>query len=208
MTLKRTTEDLIAAAQTGESEAQEELVQRHRDALDHHIRLRVGTHLRTRLEIEDVFQETFAKALQSLESFRWQGECSFLRWLKSIAENQILALAKKHGRDQVLLVEKPELPREDDSPAVLVRRGERFDRLRSALDRLDPEYREVIVLARLKGLRLREVAERMHRSPNAVAHLLSRALTQLKETFGDTESFSLPARRLDETEQGGQDRGV
>ncbi len=208
MSFKKTTKDLIAAAQNGEQGAKEKLLQRHRDALDRHLRLRIGPHLRTKVEIEDVFQETLAKALQSLDSFRWQGSGSFLRWLKGIAENQILGLAKRHSRDQVLLVEEREQQAEDNSPSAFARRNERFDRLRSALDRLDPDYRDVIVLARLKGLPLREVAKRMDRSPNAVAHLLSRALTQLKERFGDTESFSLPARRLDDTERRGQDNGV
>ena len=53
-------------------------------------------------------------------------------------------------------------------------------------------------LARIEGLRIAEIAERMGRSRNAVAHLLSRALAKLKDTFGDTESFHLPACSLDE----------
>ncbi|MBI4583032.1 MAG: hypothetical protein HY717_03265 [Planctomycetes bacterium] len=50
----------------------------------------------------------------------------------------------------------------------------------------------------MKGLRIQEIAARMKRSPNAVSHLLSRALTELKEAFGDTESLNLPPWRLDE----------
>ena len=204
MTLEKTTKDLLAAAQAGEPGARDALIQLHRDALDHHLRRRIGAHLRTKLEIEDVLQDTLTRAFEVLDSFRWQGEGSFLRWLKSIAEHQILALAKKHSREGVVLVDQPEQSAGDDTPSAFVRRDERFARLRSSLDRLDPEYREVIVLARLKGLRLQEVAKRMHRSPNAVAHLLSRALTQLKDNFGDTASFGLPDRRLDETQGGGR----
>jgi RNA polymerase sigma factor (sigma-70 family) len=70
------------------------------------------------------------------------------------------------------------------------------------LDGLSPEYREVIVLARLKGLRIKEIALRMNRSENAVSLLLSRALAKLKEAFGETESFNLPARRLDGSNDG------
>jgi len=77
-----------------------------------------------------------------------------------------------------------------------MRRDERFERLQAALDSLSPDHREVITLARLKGLRGEEIAKRMNRSPNAVAQLLSHALKNLKEAFGDTESLHLPLRRL------------
>ena len=40
----------------------------------------------------------------------------------------------------------------------------------------------------------------MERSPKAVAHLLARALRKLKESFGGTESLSLPPRGIEDTE--------
>jgi len=52
------------------------------------------------------------------------------------------------------------------------------------------------MLVRIEGLQIKEAAERMNRTPKAVAHLLARALKQLKERFGDTESLHLPPRRL------------
>ncbi|MBI4586932.1 MAG: hypothetical protein HY717_23210 [Planctomycetes bacterium] len=118
MSPMRTTKELIAAARAGEPEAKNELVRRHSDALDRHLRLRIGAHLRARVEIEDVFQETLARAFESLDSFRWQGEGSFLRWLLSIAENQILALAKKYRREEVLLVEDRQPAAQVDSPSA------------------------------------------------------------------------------------------
>lgn len=205
MVSPRNPEELIELALTGDLRARDALVDAYRDPLDRHVRLRLGAHLREKVEVEDVTQETFARALASLGDFRWQGEGSFLKWLKAIAENAILALAKKSRRDQVLFVEprSPPVDRGAPSPSVAARREERFERLRAALDGLEPDHREVIVLARLEGLRLSEVARRMGRSPNAVAHLLSRALARLKEAFGETESLGLPHRRLDVGGSGG-----
>ena len=54
------------------------------------------------------------------------------------------------------------------------------------------------LLARIEGLSLAEVAERMNRSQGAVAQLLWRALRALRDRFGDTESFHLPERRLED----------
>ena len=41
---------------------------------------------------------------------------------------------------------------------------------------------------------IKEVAERMDRTPAAVSKLLMRAVDQLRESFGDTESLFLPER--------------
>ncbi len=43
---------------------------------------------------------------------------------------------------------------------------------------------------------MREIAERMNRSEEAVRQLLARALKKLKAGFGDTESLHLPDSSL------------
>ena len=48
------------------------------------------------------------------------------------------------------------------------------------LDGMSPESREVILLARIHGLPLKDISDRMNRSPAAVAQLLSRALRKLR----------------------------
>jgi DNA-directed RNA polymerase specialized sigma24 family protein len=78
-----------------------------------------------------------------------------------------------------------------------MRRVERFDRLRVAVQSLSPEHRQVVLLARVDRLPIREVARRMHRSVNATTQLLWRAMQKLKASFGDTESFHLPPQCLE-----------
>jgi RNA polymerase sigma factor (sigma-70 family) len=48
-----------------------------------------------------------------------------------------------------------------------------------AFDELSPDHREVISLSRIAELPLKEVAERMKRSPDGVRKLLARALVKL-----------------------------
>ena len=66
-----------------------------------------------------------------------------------------------------------------------LRREERFDRLQHALESLPPDYREVIRLSRIEGMKTSEIAELMGRSSAAVKQLLFRALRRLRESFGD-----------------------
>ena len=114
--------------------------------------------------------------------------------MAGIIENVIRTQAQKRGRGEFLELHQ-DLPGGRSSPSRHLRREERFERLEDALTRLSPEHREVIVLARIERVRIKEIAKRMQRSPDAVKQLLVRALRKLRETFGDTESLHLPHHR-------------
>jgi RNA polymerase sigma-70 factor (subfamily 1) len=187
--------DLLARARRGDRGAFELLIRAHWDGLERHVRARLGPHLRGEVEVEDVLQETCARALQALARFEAAGEDAFARWLRGIAEHVLLEAAKR-ARRRVFSLEG-EVAAGGTSPSRAMRREERCRRLEEALASLSPEYRQVVVLSRLEGLRVKEIAARLGRSPKSIAHLLSRALKKLKEAMGDTESFHLPPRRLD-----------
>lgn len=189
---------LVKKAQGGDRAAFEKLFSEHREPLERFVHHRLGPRLRSQTEAEDVLQETFLRACQSIQRFRWRNEGSFGRWLCSIAEHVILKLANREERRRKLYLELAAAPaREDATPSRALRRDERLERLQAALGGLSPDHREVIMLARIEGLRIKEIAKKMERSPNAVLLLLSRALKKLRDSFGDTESFHLPAERLD-----------
>lgn len=196
------TRALIRKAQRGERVAFDKLADEYRGRLEALIHSRMGVHLKAVCEVDDVLQETLLRSFRSLERFRWDGEDSFMRWLGGIAEHVILKLAGRYEREQKISLDR-DVSAGDLSPSKALRRDERFDRLQEALSGLSPDHREVILLARVEGLRTKEVAERMNRSPDATMHLLSRALRALRDSFGKTESLHLPPRTL--TEEGAED---
>lgn len=147
------------------------------------------------LDADDVLQETMTIALEALPRFEWQGEDSFYLWLCGIAKRVV----SKHTREAVKgrgPAVKGDVPGAGPSPSRVLRRDERFDRLQEAIDALKPEYRDVIRLARIEGLKVTQIAERTKRTADSVKHLLARALKELKKQFGDTETFHLPPRNL------------
>ncbi len=186
---------LVERAKRGDREAFFELVDRFRSRLEVAVRSRLGTSLQRDAECDDVLQETFLRALTAIECFEWKGEQAFFQWLNTIAGRVVLELASRKKRRPTVPLEH-EVPGHDESPSTGARREERFDRLESALKSLSPDHREVILLARIRKLPIKVIAERMNRSPDAVTHLLLRALDGLKESFGDTESLHLPRRTL------------
>ena len=60
---------------------------------------------------------------------------------------------------------------------------EELDKLEKAMDKLKPEHREVIVLAKIDRLSYKEIGERLSKSADAAGHLLLRAMEALTEAF-------------------------
>lgn len=186
---------LVEKAQAGDRQAFQDLVAtneaRLRSAVEGQVRKRGNV-----AEVDEVIQETLVQAFQAIRSFDWQGEDSFFRWICGISRNVILRMARSSRRDRRLLVSE-RLPASAASPSRVLRREERFDRLQQVLSKLPPDYREVLRLSRLERLKVKEIAQRMGRSEYAVKHLMARAVKQLREGFGDTESLHLPDRAFD-----------
>jgi RNA polymerase sigma-70 factor (ECF subfamily) len=204
MTEKSREKALVERAQQADRAAFDELTGSVGDALITRIRRRIGRELRPRLDPEDVLQETYLRAFRSIDTFQWKGERSFESWLYGIALNIILHTAREQGKRNVLRITR-EPQTDGSSPSQRQRREERFDRLEAAVNTLSTDYRTVVRLARLEGLSIAEIAERMNRTPGSVRNLLLRAMKQLRESFGDTESLGLPDRSFESGESNGSD---
>ncbi len=193
---------LVKRAQRGDRQAFDELCERYRSKLLRWVFSLMSPQLRSKIEPEDVLQETFVWAYRSIGKLEWRNEEALERWLFSIAKHAMLKEASRRNRGVENLIECEPVC-DNATPSRMMRRGERFDRLKEAINGLSPDHRRVIELARLRGMPVKEIAAQMQRSPDAVSQLLSRALKKLKDAFGDTESLGLPARSLEP--QGGDD---
>jgi RNA polymerase sigma-70 factor (ECF subfamily) len=154
----------------------------------------MGPELRPHLESMDLVQDALIDAIRDLDRFTYSDNGDFLRWLSKIVENTIrdhadrLHAAKRDVRRQVSLNHEAStrfsspvqhLPAVTTTPSVIFSLREDLDRLESAMDQLKPEYREVILLAKIEGFSCKEIAEQQGKSHAAVAMMLSRAIVSL-----------------------------
>ena len=165
----------IQAAKAGDRQAQDHLFRAQEESLRVFLGSQVGAALGARTDVEDLLQETFLRACRSFGSFHGKSERELRGWLSTIASHVVTDRARE------LRAQKAD-----------VRREERWERLSSAISALSPYHREVIRLARIEGLPMKEVAIRMGRSEKAASMLLVRAQRELRSIFGETESLSLP----------------
>jgi RNA polymerase sigma-70 factor (ECF subfamily) len=142
---------------------------------------RLSPALRAKLEPEDVAQETLFAIHKSLDTFTGKDGRAFMAWVFRIAENRIRDLADHFGAKK----RQPIVPLSftQTSPSTVVSRHEEVERVLAVLPELPDDYREVMRLRRFEDRDVKEIAEIMSRSPNAVRVLYCRALRALKEAM-------------------------
>lgn len=187
------TKDLIDRARTGEPAAAEQLFASAGERVLLYIRLHMGQSLRANYEPLDVLQETWLTALKLLGDFeeRWPG--GFSAWLCRIAENRMADLGRHGGRAKrrppgsaVPISQMLDRARQSaDGPATQVASMELAERLNAALDALEPEDREVVLLRHFQGLAAVEIARRTGSSETAVRRRLGRTLAVVGRALGE-----------------------
>ena len=133
-------------------------------------------------EARDLVQETFAKALKGLASFR-EGT-NFRAWMFTILRNTFLTsrtgLERRNTsqpdeegfEDSMITAENPEL--------TLIRRAD-TELVQQAIARLPATFREVLLLADIEEMRYQEVADILGIPIGTVMSRLSRARRQIRQ---------------------------
>jgi len=144
---------------------------------------------RSEHDAEDVVQDACLRALKYFESFR--GEATGARaWLLTIVRNTAFSSHRRQRADGVVLEfdekQHSDAVAEEHPEAALLRSGAK-EALGRALDRLAPEFREVIVLRELEGLSYKEISDVAGVPVGTVMSRLSRARNRLQQALREEE---------------------
>lgn len=165
-------QQLISLCRDGNRDAQRRLYDQTADRV---YRLIYGM-TRSAEDASDLTQEVYLTVFRRLHQFR--GDCSLATWVHRIAVNQVLALARRkrtEARHQRQLAEAAAR-----ATAGLRVVEDRSDVL-SAMARLDPEDRVVLLLRYHQGLNYAEMADVLHCPGGTVASRLNRARERLRQ---------------------------
>ena len=140
----------------------------------------------------DVVQDAFVSAYQSLSSFK--GDAEFFTWLYRIAFNTAIS-AKRRKRPTISLDAgggtgnsgktgetgiDPEDRAADVSPDSAMERSEDERQLATAIAKLSPEHRAVLLMKDIDGLKYEDIAEAMRVPIGTVRSRLHRARLELR----------------------------
>src|SRR5262245_32634654 len=159
--------ELLARCRRGDSEAWDELFDRHYAAAGRFIFQL--SHAFTREDVEEISQEVFLTVIKSLDSF--QGNCQFQTWLFRIAANKARDYRQKRhaakrggGETPIPLHHKDSddsLPIDPPSPGpgpdLALLNAEQFHLVGQALERIGEPCQEVIELRYFADLSYEEI---------------------------------------------------
>ena len=170
-------QSLVHQAQRGDKEAFTQLYESHFDKIYRYVVLRIGN----KTEAEDVTQQVFLKALQSIPSFKWKG-IPFSAWLFRIAHNLVVDYLRKVKKVIITPLDESSV-KSDSNPQLLVEQRLDIEQLISATKRLTRAQREVISLRFAGELSVAESAKVMGKSEGAVKALQHSAIVALRKAL-------------------------
>ena len=133
-------------------------------------------------EVDDVVQEVFLAAY--LHRSRFRGECSPRTWLFTITINECRSFQRRQAVRRRLFARLTAEPL-PGSACPSECQGDHLDRMRRALLRLPPKYREPVVLRYLQEMSIEQIGQVLKISVNAVHVRLNRARARLREVMTD-----------------------
>lgn len=189
-------EQLLGLARGGSAPALGQLLELYRHYLTLLARLQISRRLQSKADASDLVQETFLQAHEHFTRFRGRTEAELVSWLRQILATTLANLVRHYCGTQRrdirlerdLAAELDESSRALDqglvarhsSPSQRAVRREQAVLLANALARLRADYREVIILRHLEGLKFADVARRMGRTVDSVKKLWTPALAELR----------------------------
>lgn len=166
---------LIKQAVEGDSEAFGILYVRYMDAIYRYIFFRVSDEQ----EAEDLTEEVFIRAWEALPNYQ-HGQFPFTSWLYRIAHNLVIDHHRKRKADPLPDLELHQSGSSRSNEDKVLHRLDSA-MLVDALQQLDPEEQQVVVLRFVEGLSHREVADVIGKSEGASRIIQHRALAALQK---------------------------
>ena len=170
-------ESLVRRAKERDEAALTQLYEENFDKIYRYVALRIGD----RIEAEDMTQQVFLNALQSISSFKWKG-IPVSAWLFRIAHNQVVDYLRKKVKQATVPLDESQVS-SDSNPQLMAEHRLDIDQLLSATKRLTKAQREVIALRFAGELSIAQVAKVMDKSQGAVKALQHSAIVALRKAL-------------------------
>lgn len=167
---------------SGDRSAISKLIERHSRRVRDYINMMV----KDRDVADDIFQETFIKAVRVIDEGRYTDNGKFLSWILRIAHNQVIdhfraqrqnksVSEAEAGYDVLGTLKLAERTVEDSMVCDQIERD-----VRALVELLPSEQREVVIMRYFSGLSFKEIAEQTDVSINTALGRMRYALINLR----------------------------
>ena len=180
---------MVQAYIKGDQSAIEILINRHRSKVYTYILLTI----KNQPLAEDLFQETFIKVIQSLRAGKYRDNGRFLSWVIRIAHNLIIDHFRKEKQmnsvsnddSEVDLFNSKKLS--DSNIEELIVNSQIRAEIRTLINELPDDQREVVLLRHYGELSFKEIAEQTDVSINTALGRMRYALINLRKLIKEKD---------------------
>jgi RNA polymerase sigma-70 factor (ECF subfamily) len=191
--------ELLNQAKAGDADAVERLLARHREPIRRMIDLRLDPAIAQRLDASDVVQDVLIEANRRLKDYLKSPSMPFHLWLRHLAKDHIIDAHRRHHRAQKRGVDREQpmhrpawsdrssldlaaqLLDQDLTPASAAIQQELQRRLQDAIEKLDEDDRDVILMRHYEMLPNQEVAAALEITEAAASMRYLRAVRKLRD---------------------------
>ncbi|WP_373511958.1 RNA polymerase sigma factor [Persicitalea sp.] len=176
--------ELVSLYIRGDEKAFEKLVLRHKSRIYTTIYLIV----KDQYVAEDLMQDTFIKAVDTIKQGRYNEEGKFLPWIVRIAHNLAIDYFRRDKRYPSVVFEDGSsvfntLDFSEDSVESIQIRQETHEQLREMIQRLPEVQRQVLIMRHYEEMSFQEIADATGVSINTALGRMRYALINLRKQF-------------------------
>lgn len=193
------TEQLIANAKAGDHSAVNQLMDRHRNSLNHLVRMRLDKKVQNRVDVSDVVQDVLVEANRRLQRYLETPVMPFHLWLRQIAKDRIIDAHRRHrvsakrsvdreqqlfapgGHDQSSIQLASLLGDSNITPAAAALQKELAKKIEHSISQLEERDSEIIIMRHYEHLTNQEISKILNLSEPAASMRYLRAIRRLRE---------------------------
>jgi RNA polymerase sigma-70 factor (ECF subfamily) len=153
--------ELIIRFKKGEERSFEDLIERHKDKVFTYINL----YIRDEALVEDIFQDTFLKVIQSVRAGKYSDNGKFLSWVLRIAHNLIIDHFRRLKQINTVSTDDYEanlfntIKLSEASIETDYIKNQIEEDVRHMINCLPDEQREVVILRHYSDMSFKEIAD-------------------------------------------------
>ena len=192
------TQQLLELARGGDAAARSRLLERHREAVRRMVALRIDPVLQRRVDASDIVQDVLIEADRRLKEYLESAKMPFHAWLRHMARDRLIDAHRRHrgaarrSMDREMAVPQTELSNQSAldlanllvdrqmTPAAAATHHELEVRFQQALERLEDDDREVVLMRHFEQLSNQQTAEALKLSEPAASMRYLRAMRRLR----------------------------
>jgi RNA polymerase sigma-70 factor (ECF subfamily) len=199
------TEQLLDGARRGDNDAINDLMDRHRSAIQRMVQMRLDQKIRRRVDVSDVVQDVLIEANRRLRTYLDNPAMPFHLWLRHIAKDRIIDAHRRHrvsakrsvdreqplavpGNDQSTIQLVAQLCDPELTPAARATQAEMSRHVEQAISQLADQDGEIIVMRHYEHLSNQEVAVVLELSEQAASMRYLRAVRRLRGLLAEPSS--------------------